>query len=253
MWPAEARPSRRARTQQRPPPASYDLRHRSRRSSPESSASHSFPISRTSKAEFILPVAMGSPENYYGVFGRSATRRSRARPPGTTRLSDPATAPCRARSGRRPERRRTPRLRRQPVCGQRLERLAQPGELQLHDRRRRRSRPARDHRRDPGLLRRGTAHRQRYDDDRTASSVRRSPGTRERRAPTWSTSHSAPLTTTKGGCTHRRQRVEPDAWGGHGGPQGDFTNTNFQLRLTWNPTTCSRLTRPARWTASPST
>ncbi len=30
----------------------------------------SFPISRTSKAEFILPVAMGSPENYYGVFGK---------------------------------------------------------------------------------------------------------------------------------------------------------------------------------------
>ena len=29
----------------------------------------SFPITRTSKAEFILPVAMGSPENYYGVFG----------------------------------------------------------------------------------------------------------------------------------------------------------------------------------------
>lgn len=35
----------------------------------------SFPIARTSKAEFILPVAMGSPENYYGVFGdiRKAT------------------------------------------------------------------------------------------------------------------------------------------------------------------------------------
>jgi Flp pilus assembly protein TadG len=35
----------------------------------------SFPITRTSKAEFILPVAMGSPENYYGVFGdiRDAT------------------------------------------------------------------------------------------------------------------------------------------------------------------------------------
>jgi hypothetical protein len=34
-----------------------------------------FPVSRTSKAEFILPVAMGSPENYYGVFGdiRGAT------------------------------------------------------------------------------------------------------------------------------------------------------------------------------------
>ena len=30
----------------------------------------SFPITRTSKAEFILPVAMGSPENYYGVFGK---------------------------------------------------------------------------------------------------------------------------------------------------------------------------------------
>ena len=29
----------------------------------------SFPVNRTSKAEFILPVAMGSPENYYGVFG----------------------------------------------------------------------------------------------------------------------------------------------------------------------------------------
>lgn len=35
----------------------------------------SFPVNRTSKAEFILPVAMGSPENYYGVFGdiRGAT------------------------------------------------------------------------------------------------------------------------------------------------------------------------------------
>ena len=35
----------------------------------------SFPVSRTSKAEFILPVAMGSPQNYYGVFGdiRDAT------------------------------------------------------------------------------------------------------------------------------------------------------------------------------------
>ena len=30
----------------------------------------SFPVARTSKAEFILPVAMGSPENYYGVFGK---------------------------------------------------------------------------------------------------------------------------------------------------------------------------------------
>ena len=35
----------------------------------------SFQVTRTSKAEFILPVAMGSPENYYGVFGdiRGAT------------------------------------------------------------------------------------------------------------------------------------------------------------------------------------
>ncbi len=30
----------------------------------------SFPVNRTSKAEFILPVAMGSPENYYGTFGK---------------------------------------------------------------------------------------------------------------------------------------------------------------------------------------
>ncbi len=35
----------------------------------------SITASRTSKAEFVLPVPMGSPENYYGVFGdvRGAT------------------------------------------------------------------------------------------------------------------------------------------------------------------------------------
>jgi Flp pilus assembly protein TadG len=33
----------------------------------------SWPASRTSKSEFVLPVPMGSPENYYGVFGTVRT------------------------------------------------------------------------------------------------------------------------------------------------------------------------------------
>ena len=50
----------------------------------------SLPVSRTSKAEFILPVAMGSPENYYGNFGtiRDATY---TRPVTSDTGFDPAT------------------------------------------------------------------------------------------------------------------------------------------------------------------
>ncbi len=42
----------------------------------------SFPASRISKAEYVLPVPMGSPENYYGVFGKVRT------PDGGTTVTD---------------------------------------------------------------------------------------------------------------------------------------------------------------------
>ena len=68
----------------------------------------SWPASRTSKSEFVLPVPMGSPENYYGVFGKVRTpdggvTRDRHRPghdePTSTRSTSPGgnwTNPSRA-------------------------------------------------------------------------------------------------------------------------------------------------------------
>ena len=52
----------------------------------------SFPVSRTSKAEFILPVAMGSPENYYGNFGTIRDATFTGTVPGSTQFDPPTTA-----------------------------------------------------------------------------------------------------------------------------------------------------------------
>ena len=86
----------------------------------------SFPAARSAKAEFVLPVPMGSPENYYGVFGtiRGATytspqsaRRTCRRPGGRPRPGHRAT-------GAAPRRRtptttaRTPSARRERLVQQ---------------------------------------------------------------------------------------------------------------------------------------
>ncbi len=62
----------------------------------------SFPITRTSKAEFILPVAMGSPENYYGTFGKikdatftnTATADTGFKAPANNAASGKCSPPC---------------------------------------------------------------------------------------------------------------------------------------------------------------
>ena len=69
---------------------SHDPRRRSARSSCASSASRSIGVTRTPKAEFTLPVPMGSPQNYYGVGfyeGRVATTTN---VPGNTDWQNPA-------------------------------------------------------------------------------------------------------------------------------------------------------------------
>ncbi len=59
---------------------------------------HSLSASRMSKAEYVLPVPMGSPENYYGNFGltrgltSTSTTIQTTRPTTTTRNFDPPTA-----------------------------------------------------------------------------------------------------------------------------------------------------------------
>ncbi len=57
----------------------------------------SWPASRTSKSEFVLPVPMGSPENYYGVFGMVRTPgggiTETDTDTGTTSYFDPSSAP----------------------------------------------------------------------------------------------------------------------------------------------------------------
>ncbi len=98
---------------------------RSTRSSRASSASTRSPRRASSKAEYVLPVPMGSPENYYGVFGLlrhpgggvttvttntfndvttswfNACQHARARTPGPPRrTSTRATTPGRPRSPR---------------------------------------------------------------------------------------------------------------------------------------------------------
>ena len=61
---------------------------------------NSFQASRTGKADYVLPVPMGSPENYYGVFGtiRGATftqpQTSTSSGPDNTGLVIPTTSPA---------------------------------------------------------------------------------------------------------------------------------------------------------------
>jgi hypothetical protein len=54
---------------------------------------NAFSAARTSKAEFILPVPMGSPEAYYGTFGLVRHPGGGITTPGNTSWFDPTTAP----------------------------------------------------------------------------------------------------------------------------------------------------------------
>ncbi|HWP62724.1 MAG TPA: pilus assembly protein TadG-related protein, partial [Candidatus Binatia bacterium] len=53
----------------------------------------SLPAKRAAKAEFVLPVPMGSPENYYGVFGtlRTPNGGTTVTTPGTTAFKAPTS------------------------------------------------------------------------------------------------------------------------------------------------------------------
>ena len=80
---------------------------------------NSITSSRTSKAEFVLPVPMGSPDNWYGVFGpiRNLRENTTTTTPGFTTTNDGAAHEQPLRRRRRHPHPRRPSGRARPAGG----------------------------------------------------------------------------------------------------------------------------------------
>ena len=199
----------------------------------------SFQVTRTSKAEFILPVAMGSPENYYGVFGQVRDATFTGTTPGSTTFSPPTAAP-------------TPTW----VTPTNADALlddnlyavshATNNEMQMW------STFNFTNGGSPKIPSGATIDglqvllggTQLTGSGGTTSNCTLGVDMSWDGGTTWSTRvNSAPLSTIKGNLPVLGSAANTTVWGGHTWVQGDFANgggaTGFRLRLRWQQTTCS--------------
>ncbi len=206
---------------------------------------NSITASRMSKAEYVLPVPMGSPENYYGNFGltRGLTSTTHDRQATSTRHYDtnwdaatavPATtwtSPLNADGTSNTDYAVSPVTANSDPAVEHLRSAngftggASP-QLPVGD----------DHRRAPGPDA-GSAERLRPTRRRPVSSRSTCPGTAGRPGPTAQT--TAALTTTKTAYGPWGTAASTAAWGAHTWVQADFTNAHFRLRLTWLKPSCA--------------